>query len=214
MPNFCFEISTHQMNNTYNKLKFSISMKFHSKNQIKKMKEENVETWPAKKLNNRKTLRGGWSTVDMHGTWHPIPFDKDGNGMVNYEFDITWICSIEKPIRIRFSEKNCSKCWKEKVKRMAPRQNMWSNTSIVNAFAILGLFNIRWPRCPNPTCCSKVRSIKVFIIASLVLFICKLYYWTIRHQQIPSWCENNEEQKGINCWTAETSTICTLGQYV
>jgi phosphoribosyl-ATP pyrophosphohydrolase len=34
-------------------------MKFHSKNQIKKMKEENVETWPAKKLNNRKTLRGG-----------------------------------------------------------------------------------------------------------------------------------------------------------
>ncbi len=59
MPNFCFEISTHQMNNTYNKLEFSISMKFHSKNQIKKMKEENVETWPAKKLNTRKTLRGG-----------------------------------------------------------------------------------------------------------------------------------------------------------
>jgi phosphoribosyl-ATP pyrophosphohydrolase len=47
------------MNNTYNKLEFSISMKFHSKNQIKKMKEENVETWPAKKLNTRKTLRGG-----------------------------------------------------------------------------------------------------------------------------------------------------------
>lgn len=84
---------------------------------------------------------------------------------------------------------------KKKVKRMAPRQNMWSNTSIVNAFTILGLFNICWPRCPNPTCCSKVRSIKVFIIASFVLFICKLYYWTIGHQQIPSCCENNEEQR-------------------
>jgi len=69
--------------------------------------------------------------------------------------------------------KKLFKCWKEKVKRMAPRQNMWSNTSIINAFTILGLFNICWPRCPNPTCCSKVRSIKVFIIASFILFIHK-----------------------------------------
>jgi hypothetical protein len=47
------------MNSTYSKLEFAINMKFHSKNQTKKMKEENVETWPAKKLNTRITLRGG-----------------------------------------------------------------------------------------------------------------------------------------------------------
>lgn len=163
----------------YSKLEFAISMKFHSKDQTTKTEEENAETWLVKKSNTKKILRGGWSIVDMHGTWHPIPFNKDGDGMVNYEFDITWICFVEKPIRIRFCGKKSFKCWKGKVKRTTPRQNMWSNTSIVNTFTILGLFDICWPRCPNPRYSSKVRSIKVFIIASFVLFIRKLYYWTI-----------------------------------
>jgi len=47
------------MNNIYNKLEFAINMKFHSKDQTKKPKEENVERWPAKKSNTKKTLTGG-----------------------------------------------------------------------------------------------------------------------------------------------------------
>ncbi len=67
------------MNNTriskcYNKLEFAKSMK----DQTKKTKEENIETWLVKKSNVEKTLMGGWLAIDMHGTWHPIPFDEDG----------------------------------------------------------------------------------------------------------------------------------------
>jgi phosphoribosyl-ATP pyrophosphohydrolase len=52
-------------------------MKIQSKGQTKKTKEENIETWLAKKSNIKKTLMGGQSAIDMHGTWHPIPFDED-----------------------------------------------------------------------------------------------------------------------------------------
>jgi hypothetical protein len=42
------------------------------------MKEKNIKRWFAQKSNIEKTLMGGWSTIDMHGTWHPIPFGEDG----------------------------------------------------------------------------------------------------------------------------------------
>ncbi len=71
------------MNNTwrskcYNKHEFPKRMKLQSKDQTKKMKEKNIKRWFAQKSNIEKTLMGGWSTIDMHGTWHPIPFGEDG----------------------------------------------------------------------------------------------------------------------------------------
>jgi hypothetical protein len=51
---------------------------------------------------------GGWSTIDMHGAWHPIPFDEDGHGMASYEFNITWVCFAKEPIKIRFCKENHS----------------------------------------------------------------------------------------------------------
>jgi len=64
-------------------------MKIHLKDQTEKMKEENVKTWLTKKLNIEKTVMGGQLVVNMHGTWHPIPFNEDGNGMVGYKFGVT-----------------------------------------------------------------------------------------------------------------------------
>jgi hypothetical protein len=48
----------------------------------------------------------------MHGTWHPIPFNEDGNGMVGYKFGVTWICSTKEPIKIRFCKKKPFESWK------------------------------------------------------------------------------------------------------
>jgi hypothetical protein len=71
------------MNNTwrsrcYNKLEFSKNIIILLKDQTKKMEEQNVETWLAKKPNIKKFPMGGWSIVDMHGPWHPIWFNEDG----------------------------------------------------------------------------------------------------------------------------------------
>jgi hypothetical protein len=57
---------------------------------------------------------GGWSTIDMHGAWHPIPFNEDGHGMVGYEFNVTWVCFAKEPIRIKFYEENRSNLEKER----------------------------------------------------------------------------------------------------
>jgi hypothetical protein len=38
----------------------------------------------------------------MHGAWHPILFNEDGDGTIGYEFNVTRVCSTEEPIRIRF----------------------------------------------------------------------------------------------------------------
>ncbi len=62
----------------YNKLELDKSMKIQLKDQTKKTKKEKIETWFAKKLNMEKILMGGWLAIDMHGTWHPIPFDEYG----------------------------------------------------------------------------------------------------------------------------------------
>jgi hypothetical protein len=64
-------------------------VKIHLKDQTEKMKEENVKTRLTKKSNIEKTVMRGQSVVDMHGTWHPIPFNEDGNGMVGYKFGVT-----------------------------------------------------------------------------------------------------------------------------
>ncbi len=129
MPNFCFKINTHEMTNIwksrcYNKLEFSIIMKIHLKDQTKKMEEKKVETWPTKKPNIRKTLIGGWSTIDMLGAWHTIPFNEDGDNMVGYKFDVTRICSIEEPIRIRFCKKNHLNLEKERERQRAEAKHV------------------------------------------------------------------------------------------
>jgi hypothetical protein len=63
--------------------------------------QKNIEMYGQKIHTGR-----GWSAVDMHGAWHPIPFDEHGDGMVGYKFDVTWVCSAKEPIRIKFCEEN------------------------------------------------------------------------------------------------------------
>ncbi len=77
------EKNTQKMNNIrrsrcYNKLGFSRSITIQLKDQTKKMEEQNIKTWPAKKPNIKKTVMRGRQTIDMHGAWHPIWFDEDG----------------------------------------------------------------------------------------------------------------------------------------
>jgi len=42
------------------------------------MEEQNVETWPTKKPNIKKTLMGGRLIIGMNGPWHPSWFNEDG----------------------------------------------------------------------------------------------------------------------------------------
>jgi hypothetical protein len=72
----------------------------------------------------------------MQLAWHPIRFNKDGDAMVCYEFNITWVCFVEEPVKIKFHEERFE-WWKGKVMGMRLR-----NTFVLDALIIFGIINV------------------------------------------------------------------------